>query len=1060
MLGENGGWISRRNEDTSDDSTDDDTSGSLGGQPMEKVYATKDSGPERLEDKALAAALECSAGTDQGLYAGFVIRVKGAVASVVYGRNEVVQVKRPGRGTFSKVRFGDAVVLARRVQFVPGKAARVTYGFAALKKGEKFVPTVEKRAALKAVMLVAAGGGVDGVAVLPALGTKMAVPAAMADELCLMSALEEGAGAISLPVGSSFFFLPTFQGGKVLPGQVCPFGVSIADAGMANDVPATSVDLCPGFLLPDSRVQALAGQHLRVDAMPFVDVSRHAFAFGMGANGVRQMLVATGDTRQDSLYHKRVEEAMVKAEAIRNGRVASLRDLGGLLSEARKCLVVPETAYLEKYAVWLKRDMKTAERRGDRLCVVVGCFVDEECTAGSIYNTEDIPLLNQDNFPWIVSVTLIDGHVQCFSFDGRDRFVLSEASRVGKKLALIELDSFAGGVGTFPVPGVLVPDPLASEVGQCPTEAKPGVDVLVSLPEGDNRRQLLLDQCSASVYRTKGSLEILSVPFATVAKAKQFVLNTADNARGIFAMLKSELYCKGTLTLTVDLGTGPGAASITAGELFYLLRATGVMPIGGSRYRIATAMPMLDAAHLLHFQNCYVQADNKKFKVLRNDSDEYVHLDTKKAPKSILKYYRKEPERYSATEGVDTKWWYQIQNLPRWVTQRGLLNTLSSLRWWPDSAGSFLVSRSTHHPVAFFALERKQHCSNVPVSVVIEGRPCAVVPSAPPPTAVVKKAAPSFCSQQSLAVLANFPAQPAWSCTVKTKNLVNAKYKKRKREFLPSDSAPLAEIPDSKNLGDMGGVAGRVTFLRKVARPGLALPAVRKVPRSEPECAAEPCLGDQLEAAVKDMLPDEYVGLARAIADTVYRGAASDGEVERLLESETLPFMVEAALAELTGSQESGGGIVIMDMPPESKTGDDDMLGGSQSMVDIESDSSLPDGDDDSFDPSDYDGSQSGEESDEEAGEEQEDSENDEACQEELAQTEVVTPARAANSQGPHGDYSEVPVRGYPGDNAPVQGPSPPWGPTTPNFLIREREAREGFIAALGRTLRGAARKQ
>ena len=680
MLGENGGWISRRNEDTSDDSADDDTRGSLGGQPMEKVYATKDSGPERLEDKALAAALECSAGTDQGLYAGFVIRVKGAVASVVYGRNEVVQVKRPGRGTFSKVRFGDAVVLARRVQFVPGKAARVTYGFAALKKGEKFVPTVEKRAALKAVMLVAAGSGVDGVAVLPALGTKMAVPAVMADELCLMSALEEGAGAISLPVGSSFFFLPTFQGGKVLPGQVCPFGVSIADAGMANDVPATSVDLCPGFLLPDSRVQALAGQHLRVDAMPFVDVSRHAFAFGMGANGVRQMLVATGDTRQDSLYHKRVEEAMVKAEAIRNGRVASLRDLGELLSEARKCLVVPETAYLEKYAVWLKRDMKTAERRGDRLCVVVGCFVDEECTAGSIYNTEDIPLFNQDNFPWIVSVTLIDGHVQCFSFDGRDRFVLSEASREGKKLALIELDSFAGGVGTFPVPGVLVPDPLASEVGQCPTEAKPGVDVLVSLPEGDNRRQLLLDQCSASVYRTKGSLEILSVPFATVAKAKQFVLNTADNARGIFAMLKSELYCKGTLTLTVDLGTGPGAASITAGELFYLLRATGVMPIGGSRYRIATAMPMLDAAHLLHFQNCYVQADNKKFKVLRNDSDEYVHLDTKKAPKSILKYYRKEPERYSATEGVDTKWWYQIQNLPRWVTQRGLLNTLSSLR--------------------------------------------------------------------------------------------------------------------------------------------------------------------------------------------------------------------------------------------------------------------------------------------------------------------------------------------------------------------------------------------
>ena len=284
MLGEQGKWIPRRSEDTSEDSEDDDTRQSLDGQPVGDVPAAKDSGPERPEDKALAAALECSAGTNHGLFSGYVIRVKGTTVSVLYGRNEVAQVNRPSRGAYAKVRFGDAVVLARRVRFISGKAAKVTYGFAALKKEEKFVPTAEKMVAMKAVMLVVAGDGADGVAVLPALGIKVSVTAANAEELCKLSNLEAaagglcgerggavgGSGAGCLPVGSSFFFFPTFQGGKVLLERVCPFGISIAEAGSATAVPATSVDLCTGFLLPDSRVQDLAGQHLQVEPCPLL----------------------------------------------------------------------------------------------------------------------------------------------------------------------------------------------------------------------------------------------------------------------------------------------------------------------------------------------------------------------------------------------------------------------------------------------------------------------------------------------------------------------------------------------------------------------------------------------------------------------------------------------------------------------------------------------------------------------------------------------------------------------------------------------------------------------
>ena len=133
------------------------------------------------------------------------------------------------------------------------------------------------------------------------------------------------------------------------------------------------------------------------------------------------------------------------------------------------------------------------------------------------------------------------------------------------------------------------------------------------------------------------------------------------------------------------------------------------------------------------------------------------------------------------------------------------------------------------------------------------------------------------------------------------------------------------------------------------------------------------------------------------------------------------------------------------------------MFGDSQRMEDSESNSSALGSDDDSCDPSDSEGSQSGEEDDEEAGDEHEHSENGEAFQEELARTEVVSSARAAISQGLHGDGSEGPG---PGDSAPVYGPPTPWGPTVPNFLAQEKVAREGFIATLARTLRGADRKQ
>ena len=149
-----------------------------------------------------------------------------------------------------------------------------------------------------------------------------------------------------------------------------------------------------------------------------------------------------------------------------------------------------------------------------------------------------------------------------------------------------------------------------------------------------------MDHCSASIYSSKGSLVSLAVPFPSLDAAEKYALEIAAKPRGIFSMLKQDLYNENTLTLTCS-----GKRAVSAEELFYLTNAVGVLPIGGNRYRISTSMKILELAQVLHFQNAYIQKDNKKFVALRDDKNHFVLLDTKRPPADVKTYYRLEPVR-------------------------------------------------------------------------------------------------------------------------------------------------------------------------------------------------------------------------------------------------------------------------------------------------------------------------------------------------------------------------------------------------------------------------------
>ena len=453
----------------------------------------------------------------------------------------------------------------------------------------------------------------------------------------------------------------------------------------------------------------------------------------------------------------------------------SKRKLLERIRTQHKHFYVPTAQNAAAFAKWIKRDLGRAARNGERLQAVVGVFVDENCTIGSLYNTEDVPYANMKQCPWTRSFTLLRSPVICYTLDKHGGFVPSESSRQGKRLLLVELDSQFQSSGALPKPSELElhqPGLSSGSIVQ-PTDLLSREFVLVSLAEDDPRFRMLVLQGGASVYKRKGNLVVLACPFSSLADAEKFVLGLAANPRGVFGMLKRDLYAPDTLTLTCS-----GEKPVKAEELFFLVNAMGVLPIGGNRYRITTNMTLLEAAQVFHFQNEYVQGDNKKFISLRDDKNQYTMLDTKKPPKNLKSYYRREPVQDIVPQPQSTVW-YQVTNLPNGISANVLLRAFQQTSWWPSEAKEILLDERPFHPEAWFSVSDAK-TSVVPVTAVVANRPVAIVESAAPYSLLQR---PSLApeTKDPMAILNFGERELDWRPGGKTKALVSKKASGKQR---------------------------------------------------------------------------------------------------------------------------------------------------------------------------------------------------------------------------------------------------------------------------------------
>lgn len=421
-----------------------------------------------------------------------------------------------------------------------------------------------------------------------------------------------------------------------------------------------------------------------------------------------------------------IEETMVKKHLFNNGNKPQTSEIESALDTQLIHLAIPKQSYRDKYLARLKKAMKLARKTGEVLRMVLGIFIDEDCTPGGLYNTEDCALFDAEQHPWVRSFTLAEGPTVLYEFDRFGRLSPAVEAFQSKKLLLVDLDSRFDSLKTLPQPGVMTLSGLGAVRESVQMKEKDlviGHEVLVSLPEGDPRKTVLVQEYGGAVYRVVGKREILVVPFSDKDEAVSLVNQIAQKPDEVFCMPKVSLFDRNTLTLTCA-----SKSKVTSDELYTLLKATAVIPIGHDRYRFTTNMPMLAVAKVLYRQNQYVKGDKKKFRVLRSDSDRFVIL-TNSMPRQLARYYRRTCDPVAEVE-KGRSFWYKVSNVPRGYSDRALLESLECFDWWPKALVRTLIDRRDYYPTMWVATEVDVDLPNL---FLLGGRPCVLLLDDRPP---------------------------------------------------------------------------------------------------------------------------------------------------------------------------------------------------------------------------------------------------------------------------------------------------------------------------------------
>ena len=695
--------------------------------PVTEGEEMEDTSPNDRDETfpGLEEALSCKVKSPSFLVWGRVLRHEGKHLHVAYGWNSIVKIPKPSRGKYKNVKVGSALALIKKSKLLLDGTEEISYAIGNPKPWDE--PDPDELPRLKGVVqeYKSDEGEDHGIALVPLMGQTVQFET------------KELVDIGSYPVGSTFAFYPKFDGDGCLDKlELIPEDfLTIATASPAKSRELTVADLAEGFFSPESRVQTLAHQLFGANAQPFVSEKKTILEFAGGRQLVDRLTTHHGVAHYSKLNLQDIQDMMasVHAHATLQDGVMTASVLKKAVRRDMTHLIMPTQPNEAKTVSWIKRSFTQAVKQGRTLRLVVGVPVDVGCTPANLYNVENCKYFDNDKMPWVRSFTLLEGHTVNYHFDGRGDFVPVLAGLQGKKMMLVEIDSRYQAMG-LPQPDSVKMDP-SSNTFKLDVPADEQHEVMVAINTCDPRYEFLAQECGGVRVKQLGNFDVLSVPFRVESDAEQFVAMVASKPAGIFAMPRKWLYSSRSLTLTCT-------SEVYADELYSILDATAILPIGHNRYRLVTHAKMLKVGQVLHKQNRYIKTT--KFKALRSDTDDFVLLNGKR-PTRLNKYYRQPLQRrlLERKAGVDEGYWFKITNLPPRVQRESLLEKLEGLAWWPSDVSDFLLDDREEHPCVWF---RTGTDAKLPQIIYVLSRPCILLPSAPAPKTVSEgqrnKAAP------------------------------------------------------------------------------------------------------------------------------------------------------------------------------------------------------------------------------------------------------------------------------------------------------------------------------
>ena len=692
-------------------------------QAVRTVVIGEDEPDGRLwECSAIDRAIACKVDAPNMARLGYVLSLEDGYASVLHGVNQLATIKMPeDLGGTEAARYGpgNPVFLSEKHTTYPNGVSEISYD---LVRGEVELEEhhFEELPVLRAVVQnyrEGMGGTLVGVALVPTTGSVVTFVAT------------ESRNPRTMPPQTVFTFCPVFEDGDVEAlGPVFPNLGNVDDAtivhkpdvGVVNHLhPLT--ELVDGFYSPDDELQTFMRDKFGVNASPYTGSKTTTLDYYGGGELFKRMLangVGKWSARNALEFQIReVEKYMAKISVYKNSRGADPSP--GELRTKMRCelshVAFPTEATLEVFAKYVQRQMKSATNEGNRLRLCVGVLIDECANTTCLYNTERCPFFDSKAYPWVKSFTLIEGDYVLNEYNSELNELVPAVEAIRRrKILMVELDSWSCAKGCLPVPQVI----RMSSAQQGRDDSASGKEVLLGLHEHDPRVTTMIRDGGASIYKTVENTVILALAFHTEKKAQEFVAAMRESEAGVYCMTRRNMYAPHAYTLSCKRAVG-------ANELFQMLRAVEVMPIGQNKYRFTSPHAMLTTAKILYRRNRYkknekdekAKGPNKpplnKYRCLRDDNNRYVFMD-KTMPVTLSVYQRRPPLglRGQRTLLPVNRPWYRISGLPRDQTDEQLREVL--LQWdGIKEIQDWRVDRSIYDPVMYVSVLNTQEVAKV-----------------------------------------------------------------------------------------------------------------------------------------------------------------------------------------------------------------------------------------------------------------------------------------------------------------------------------------------------------